>query len=304
MISKKEKVRQKAPLMILPLDLSIKIINSFFGFFRRMQKFFPDIKCNIEKTDMDFSSEEYIGLSFLNSLFFFLLFFALLFILNFTVRDKPFQQSLLISLGLALFIFVIFVFVMLRYPKILAGKKAEEIDKNMVFALKEMLMQITSGITLYYAMLTISKGKYGMISKEFERTTKRIHTGTPLDMALEEMALSSESAFLRKSIWQLVNTFKAGASLEGALKALIRDLTMAQRTRIRDYAHELNLWSMIYMLFAVAVPTIGATMLVVLSSFGGAGVTQSSFIVFLVVCFLVQIALIGFIKSRRPMVHM
>tara|TARA_Y100000310_G_scaffold343799_1_gene453092 strand:- start:4018 stop:4275 length:258 start_codon:yes stop_codon:yes gene_type:complete len=84
---------------------------------------------------------------------------------------------------------------------------------------------------------------------------------------------------------------------------LIDDLTLDQRNRIKKYAAELNLWSLLYLLFAVAVPTIGATMLVILSSFAGFGVTQGFFIIFISICFIIQLILIGFVKTRRPVAN-
>ena len=130
-----------------------------------------------------------------------------------------------------------------------------------------------------------------------------MNTGTPVDNALEEMALTSSSEFLRRAVWQLVNTLKAGASLQGALNSIISDLTADQSTRIKDYGRELNLWSLIYMLFAVAVPTMGATLLVILASFAGAGISQEMFIAFIAINFIVQFIIIGFVKSRRPVVN-
>ena len=123
-----------------------------------------------------------------------------------------------------------------------------------------------------------------------------------IEDALEKMASSTSTDFLRRAVWQIVNTLKAGASLKGALRSIIDDLTAEHKNRIRDYSRELNLWSLMYMLFAVAIPTIGATMLVILSSFAGIGVSRGMFIAFLALNFALQFILIGFVKSRRPVV--
>ena len=63
------------------------------------------------------------------------------------------------------------------------------------------------------------------------------------------------------------------------------------------------MWSLIYMLFAVAIPTIGSVMLVILSSFAGMGLGKPFFIVFICICFFIQFVLVGFIKTRRPVVQ-
>ena len=87
------------------------------------------------------------------------------------------------------------------------------------------------------------------------------------------------------------------------LQAIISDLDTEQKSKIMSYSRELNLWSLVYMLFAVAIPTIGSTMLVILSTFAGFGISQQIFITFLVICFFIQFFLMNFVKVRRPIVQ-
>jgi flagellar protein FlaJ len=200
-------------------------------------------------------------------------------------------------------LFLLFLIVLARYPRVLAGKKAEQLDKNLIFALKDLSLQVSSGVSLYNALVNVSNSGYGLVSREFGKAAKSVYAGVPMNTALENMAIESKSEYLRKTIWQLVNTLKAGASLKGALQSIIRDLTSDQRAKISSYAKELGLWSLVYMLFAVAIPTIGATMMIVLSSFAGIGITKGIFILFLAITLVVQYILIGLIRTRRPMVH-
>ena len=148
----------------------------------------------------------------------------------------------------------------------------------------------------------VSKAGYGEASKEFEQLAQFINTGMSVDKALERLALHTKSDFLKRTAWQLNNAIIAGASLQGALQALVDDLTLDQKDKIRNYSQELNLWILLYMLFAVAVPTIGATMLVILSSFAGFGIEQNMFVAFIIICLIIQGMLIGFVKTRRPVV--
>ena len=46
-----------------------------------------------------------------------------------------------------------------------------------------------------------------------------------------------------------------------------------------------------------------SAMMVILSSFAGFGITKGFFIVFIIICFIIQIILIGFIKTRRPVAN-
>ena len=57
-----------------------------------------------------------------------------------------------------------------------------------------------------------------------------------MNKALEKIALESKSEYLRKTVWQIVNSLRAGASLKGTLKEIINSLTLDQRIKINNYA--------------------------------------------------------------------
>ncbi|MBU2561181.1 MAG: type II secretion system F family protein [Nanoarchaeota archaeon] len=264
----------------------------------------PGLRYDLMGTDVDMTDAEYVVACLTNCFVVFVLSSGLFFALLYRIQAKELNYSLMLSLVLGLSVSLLFFIPLIRYPAILAGKKAEQVDKNLIFALKDISLQVSSGVSLYNALVNISKSGYGATGKEFEKVAKAVNTGTPLASALEKMAVESKSEYLRKTVWQLVNTLKAGASLKGALQAIINDLTADQRARISNYAKELSIWSLVYMLFAVAIPTIGSTMMIVLSSFAGIGVTKGVFIAFLVIVVIVQCVLIGFVKTRRPIVHL
>jgi len=295
---------QKVPLMIIPAGISKSISRPFLGIGRWLSDFFSGVKYNIEQSDLNEEPERYFANALLNSILFFAIFFILLFLLLFFIKNEQPNSSLLKSSGYSFLIFALIFLILAKYPRILAGKKAELLEKNLVFALKDLLLQVTSGVSLYNGLVNISKSNYGQVSVEFEKAAKAVNSGKPVEQALEEMTATTSSEFLRRVVWQLVNTLKAGASLEGALRTIIDDLSSEQKSRIRDYARELNLWSLIYMLFAVAIPTIGAVLLIILSSFAGFGISKGIFVSFIAINFALQYVIIGFVKSRRPVVNL
>ncbi len=303
-MERKERKERKhsIPLMIVPYSLSLRLSKPLVGLGSLTAKLYPGLEYDLKECEIQETPGRYVAASFVTGFAVFIVFFSLLFYVN-NFKGKSAAESALYGLAAGVFMFLLFLVLLLRYPSILAMKKAELVDKNLVFALKDLLLHVSSGVSLYNAMVNVSKANYGEASREFDIAVRAINTGTPMEKALENMAASSKSEYLRKTIWQLVNTMKAGASVKGALKTITDELTLSQRSKIRSYAYELNLWSLLYMLFAVAIPTIGATMMVILSSFAGFRITPASFIVFIVLTFLVQIILIGFIQSRRPIVQ-
>lgn len=283
--------------------LNKRVSKNLKGFSNFVLKVIPSLKEDVSKTDIDVSPEDYISGSFFTSFIFGFFIFSVVFILNYFVKAETlldsFKSGFSTGIGLFVFFFAFFIY----YIKILSGKKAEQVEKSLIFALKDLLLQITSSVPLYDAMINLSKAKYGQVSKEFEKTVRLINTGMPVEKALMKMASQTKSEYLRRTVWQLVNTLKAGASLKVAIQTIVDELTVNQRDKIRSYARELNLWTLLYMLFAVAVPTIGAVMLVILGSFVGFSITQTTFISFIFICFFIQLALIGLMKARRPIVQ-
>lgn len=294
----------RVPLMFIQGEGPNKLARHFRGVSTRVQNFFPTLEDDVLQAGIGIPANIYSALVIINTVVIFTFLFTLLFSINLFAKDVPFFEAFTQSFLPAGGFFLVFFFVLFRYPGILAAKKAAEMEKNLIFALKDLLLQISSGISLYNGIVHISKSGYGTVSEEFEKVAQAIASGTPMEEALDKMSSETKSEFLKRTVWQLINALKAGASLKGALRTIINGLISTQHTKIRSYAQELNLWSLMYMMFSVAIPTIGAVMLVILSSFAGFGVTPALFIIFLLSTLIIQFILIGLIKARRPVVNL
>lgn len=287
--------------MIIPQHKGKRLYKRLIGPGRKLAGIFH-IEEHMKESGLDIQPGEYIALSLVNALVFFLVLFPVfswVFLIRLGLLTQALAMGFSVGFGIAFMFFMVFA----RYPKIIAGKKGERIDKSLVFVLKDMMLQITSGVSLYNSMINIANSNYGEVSQEFEKSVKRIDSGMSIDKALEELALESKSEYLRRTVWLILSTLRAGASLKGALGTIINDLTMDQHSKIRSYAQELNMWSLIYMLFAVAIPTIGITFMIILSSFAGMGINEVSLLMFISLSVMVQFVMIGFVKSRRPLVE-
>ncbi len=288
----------RVPLLILnPKDKNFSFLAPISS---RFVLFFPGLKYDLQQAALDMDPQRYASLATLNATFFSGILSSLLFITFFISKHDALQIALAKSLGIGFSFFMLIALILLMYPRIIAGKKAEDIDNNLIFALKDLHLQVGAGVNLYYALVNVSKSGYGAVSMEFEHAINRIETGTPMEQALEMMSTQSKSHHLQKTIWQVVNALRAGASIKDTLSSIITDLKAEQYARIRGYGQELNMMILMYLLFAIAVPSIGATLLIVLSGFGGEGISPATFISFGVGSLIVQFVLITFIKSRRP----
>ena len=109
---------------------------------------------------------------------------------------------------------------------------------------------------------------------------------------------------MKKFSWQLINSLNSGAPIAGALKTVLETAINTQKRSIKNYAAELNLWILFYLLLAAALPTLGIIVLVIFSSIGGNSVGISHLMGLVGISIVTQIVLIGFVRSRIPRVYL
>ncbi len=202
--------------------------------------------------------------------------------------------------GIAAAVFIFFQ--MMYFPKSIINKRVADIDRNLLYVLRTILVQIRSGIPIFDTFVTIASGDYGEITEEFKNVIEKVRTGKPVTESLEELAIRNPSNYFRRALWQLVNSIKSGSDVADNLAVVIAALSKEQLIEIRKYQSTLNPLSMMYMMVAVIAPSLGITLMIVLSMFPGAEALQSemSFWGLLAMVIFMQVMFMFVIKSRRP----
>jgi flagellar protein FlaJ len=190
------------------------------------------------------------------------------------------------------------------YPDLIISKKIRELEKNLLFALRHLQIQVKSGIPLFDGLVSISQGNYGLISNEFRDCVKKISTGEPEINSLEELVFKNPSIFFRRVIWQISNAMRTGADLGNTLDAIVDNLSNEQKVAIRRYGSQLNPLSMMYMMTAVIMPSLGITFLILLSTFSGMPISEFLFWFILCILIVFQFSFVGVVKSRRPTIEL
>jgi len=292
----------RVPLMWFTVEKSRDINRHFVGFGRWIAGLFPGLEYDLRDCGLNIDPGMYSTAVLLSSLIWGIIFYFFSAAVAYD-RVADVNAASLYAAIPGVFFFALFFVVHMIYPRILARKSAERVDRDLVFALKDMHVQVSSGVTLYDAMVHVAQGGFGYVSEEFSRTVKQIAAGDSTDKALEAMALRIESKNLKKVVWQFVTAYQSGTKLSDVLARAVDSMTKFQQQSIRKFAGELNFLILIYMLFAVVIPTIGITLLIVLSVFGGLSITPDFFMSVVMGSFVLQIILVGYIRSRRPMVY-
>ncbi|MBI2084722.1 MAG: type II secretion system F family protein [Candidatus Aenigmarchaeota archaeon] len=271
------------------------------GLGSRLSNFFPQLSLYLYQSESYLDKDEYTTIALLTGIFWLLLFFSFGILLSFVAQVPSnflfIVSSSSIALGLLSFFYVIF------YPKVLVTRKVRELEKNLLFALRHLLIQTKSGIPLFDAIASVAKSNYGLVSHEFNEVVRKISTGTSDVDSLEELSLKSPSLYFRRALWQISNTIRAGADISTTLENIVVNLANEQRILVRKYGSQLNPLAFIYMMFGVIIPSLGIALLITLSSFTGLPIKQFYFWIILALLILFKFNFLGIVKSRRPSVE-
>ena len=287
----------KIPFTLSRIDHLKKLSKSFVSFFTYHKG--SELQKQLTGSDVGLTREEYLAICLKSVSQMFLwtyIIFSSIF-LAFHVASF-YLLALAISLPICLFMFSI----QLMYPRIYNNRKEREIERNLIPALQDMLVQLNSGIPLFTIMTNLSMADYGELSGEFRKAVKKINGGRPEIEVLEELGEINSSLFFRRTLWQLSNGMRAGSDISIVIKESIRSLEEEQMIQIQSYGNKLNPLIMFYMLSSVIMPALAITFLTIISSLVGlsTSLTTMLFIALFGGVVFVQVVFLGVIRSLRP----
>lgn len=285
------------PFSPFPLSLLRKIAGKILGIGSITAHAFPYLELQLKQAEINLKKEEYGAIMFFMLAFYFAVFALLVFFLG--MRFAP-KQALPAGLTVGAVMGFLVLVQLSAFPAISVKKKVRDIEKNLVFALRTMLIEVKSGVSLFEAMNTIAEGNYGAVSIEFRQAVDEIQTGTPEETALQNLAAKNPSSFFRKALWQLVNGMKAGADISAVMQELVSSMGKEQLIEINRYGGSLRLLSLMYMMIGVIIPSMGITLMIILSSFPQVKIVNELFWILLAVIIVMQFMYVGIMKSKRP----
>ena len=288
----------KVPLLLMPLSQAKVLAHFFYGIASRMQKNLKFVTTSLTKLDSDLSPTEYIGLSLLNSLSYFVMLEILIYLVIYRMGvANPLVWALI---GAATASSMVFFFC-IAYPRWVCNKKVAQMDRDLLFAARHLRIQTTAGVPLFESLVSASHG-YGVVSDEFKKVVTAVQAGGNLADALEDSAVKNPSYYYSRILWQMSNAVKAGTDIGPVLSDIVEFLSEEQRIEVRNYGAQLNSLAIMYLMVCIIVPTISLIFLMVISSFVEVPITDSIFYMILGSLIFVQYMFIGLIESRRPAV--
>lgn len=209
--------------------------------------------------------------------------------------------------GLAVLVFpIVFMFMFqlqMMVPKTAIKRRGKEMDNEVLFAGRYLLVKLASGRPLFNALIDASES-YGVAAKYFKEIVDSITFGTPIEEALEQAVEVSPSVWFKKILFQINNALKTGTDVTRSLQTTIDDIESEQAIEIERYAKKLSSISMFYMLIAIVLPSLGLTMFVVVTALLSIKLTAAVYILLCVFIAVVQFFFISLFKSIRPSVNL
>ncbi len=236
---------------------------------------------------------------------------------------KVLISSTMLSIGVLIFLYILFnafninelylillapitwiamFLYMMLYPDAKIIQRRWEIDKDVVFAARHILISVKSGLPLYDALLGASQG-YGEVSNELRTVMERVAVGVPLNHAIRQAAEDTPSDSLKRVLLQISNALSSGADVGTALDAITEQIASEQLTALKAYGQKLNPYIMFFLMFGVIFPSIGmAFAIILISMISGGQFNLNKALLLGVACViaLVQYLFVNAIESSRP----
>jgi len=266
-------------------------------FFQIIARNFPKLKHNLKKAGIYLKPEEFIKKTFLSA--FYMTIGIVVFLVLILAKFDILKGIMIIFIPI---IFILFFFYLLKLPDVKFSMKEKEVSKEIIFAGRHLIIELESGVPLYNSFINVSKN-YPVIGKYFKEILDKVNLGTSMEDALTEAVEYIPSEDFRRLLWQILNSIRTGSDISKSLTLTLEQIEREQTIEVKKYGRRLNPLAMFYMIIAVILPTLGITMLIILSSFiqFELSLTTLLFIAFLLA--FVQYMFLSIIKFSRPAIE-
>jgi flagellar protein FlaJ len=192
----------------------------------------------------------------------------------------------------------------LTYPKSRTKVAGKEVERDILFAARDIVISMRSGMPFYNAIVSVSTG-YGAASREFARVVELVQLGMPIEQAMDEISAKSQSKTFKRLMLQASVSIKAGADIIGSLQEVVQEVTSDRVIELRRYGQRLNALAMFYMLFGVIFPSMGIAVAAILTTFISIITINGTILLLaLVGIIFLQVIFLNIMRSSRPIFSM
>jgi len=267
---------------------------------------FPDLKKKLRLADMDDNPMDFLEKALISTIIasIALIFITYLLLLSSmqTAIDSDLPMFLLMLIGpIIIMPIMMFIFFMLT-PDSARIRREREMDYEVVFAGRHVVIALKSGMPLFDTFLGASKG-YGACSKEFSRIVDQVVMGVPINQAIRDVVANNPSKYFTRLMMQMANAISSGADVGNSIESVLDQISKEQVISLKEYSSKLTPIVMFFMIFGIIVPSLGivlATVVFSAISGGNFGFPKELLIIVFFMIALIQLLFLGIVESSRP----
>ncbi|MGI0141333.1 MAG: type II secretion system F family protein [Candidatus Micrarchaeales archaeon] len=209
-------------------------------------------------------------------------------------------SGIILGVLLALAVYIGLFNKFINYPIDRSKNVGVEVERDILFAMRDIVIGMRSGMPLFNAMTAVSTG-YGAASREFAKVVELVQLGSPIEQAIDDVSARSSSRTFKRMMLQASVSIRSGADIVAALQAVLDEVSQERVIELRRYGQRLNALAMFYMLFGVIFPSMGIAIAAILTTFINIfTVNQTTLIAALIGIFFLQIVFLNIMRTSRP----
>jgi pilus assembly protein TadC len=264
----------------------------------RVSLFFPKLKRNLRIAHLDYSPVQFVSKNLKVALLYSVMFCMAIF---FVLAKAKISLILILPIFFIVFIMIFNFLIISVRSKI--SSRAADIDKEVLFVGRYLLVKIYSGRPLLNALIETSKSR-GIAPRYIKEIVDDIDTGSTLEDALDNAMIYSPSDRLRRILFHVNNALQIGVDVTKPLESVLEEITKEEELEIEKYGKKLNSLVIFYMLGAVIIPSLGVAIFVVIASFISFPINLLGLTVLVFFLVVIEIIFITIFKSSRPTVNL
>ncbi len=253
----------------------------------------PEIKIKLKQARIKQTPEKYVKTTMINSFMFAIMITFAIYLFS---RGDLGIVGIIIAFIISYFIsFNLFI----RRVDSLIHRRAREIDRDVIYAGRFLLIKLSAGRPLLNTIIDASES-YGDSAKYFKEIVRDIELGSSVEEALQRAIMYSPSKKFKKILFQINSALRVGIDVTKFLEATIEEIENEALLEVKKYGKKLSSLTLVYLLFGIVIPSLGISLATIIGTLLGLNIGSNFFIFILMFVVLIQLSFIIVLKSIRP----
>ena len=110
------------------------------------------------------------------------------------------------------------------YPDAAAMRREREMDYEVVFAGRHIVIALKSGLALFDTFAGAATG-YGAVSKEFRKIVDQVTLGVPITQAIRDVVQNNPSKYFTRLMMQMANAVSSGSDVGDSIESVLDQIS-------------------------------------------------------------------------------